>query len=182
MSTSLYGSESPDIDIFMDNLSDDIELDLELEPLPTCHLPSSSPVDADFELHCASDDDDELIMVDDEVTDGVELKTEEEETEEEDQADDCSDTSESSTQSVQIRAHLYQELTDNRDLPSASSPVIERIEDMVLSFLSQLAFPGKQKDEDDLSERSDPANKAPSRSHYKITIPLVDRRKGQVYG
>lgn len=73
-------------------------------------------------------------------------------------------------------------MTDDSFTSRASPPVIDHIEDMVLSFLSQLAFPGKHKDKEELSERSDAANKAPSRSDYKIIIPLVDRRKSQVEG
>ncbi|KAH9484960.1 Meiotic recombination protein SPO11 [Psilocybe cubensis] len=152
-----YGTESPDIDIFMDSSSDGFELDFELEPENSFQFPSSNPVDVDLEvLNYPSDYVEELLVVDDDDdADYTELKIQGEE-HEEDLSDDCSDIE--------------------------SSPVIARIEDMVLSFLNQLAFPGKRKDDDELSDRSDPTEKTLSRSDYKITIPLVDRTKSQVDG
>lgn len=56
--------------------------------------------------------------------------------------------------------------------------VVNHIEEMVLSFLTQLAFPGGLKTEDGSSVQSDDeSKKVPSRADYKVEIRLTDRKK-----
>ena len=63
---------------------------------------------------------------------------------------------------------------------SATTPLpvaVQHIEDMVLSFLTQLAIPGGFEENKDSAEESDLENTHISRSKYKIEIRLADRKK-----
>ena len=60
-----------------------------------------------------------------------------------------------------------------RPLPVA----VKHIEDMVLSFLTQLAMPGGLKGVEDSTEDSDLETTHKSRVKHKIEMRLADRRK-----
>lgn len=88
-----YGSESPDIDIFMDDLDNDFELDFELEPPSTYHSSSDAGVEELLATDYVQNEDDHELEDDILNIDDVEM-------EEDAQSDDGSDTSEIATQSV----------------------------------------------------------------------------------
>ena len=61
--------------------------------------------------------------------------------------------------------------------------VVQKIEELVLSFLRQLAMPGSSTAaESDSSNDSETSDRQLSRADYRIEISLADRRKGDIDG
>lgn len=67
----------------------------------------------------------------------------------------------------------------------STPPVVDHIEKMVISFLTQLAFPGKRKKENESagsSSESDDESPEKRRRKYSVQIHLIDRKKTEVDG
>lgn len=60
--------------------------------------------------------------------------------------------------------------------------VVQKIEELVLSFLRQLAMPGSSTAAESDSSNDSETEKHLSRADYKIEISLADRRKGDIDG
>lgn len=150
-----FGPDRPDFDIFMEELDDDFELEFQ-DRDDALETPGRSLADASDDMN-------------------VELESDRESStslnkNEDDKPCESSD-----------------EMASESDLETRPStpPVIEHIEKMVIAFLTQLAFPGKGKQEDQSdghSSESDEEAPEKRRRKYSVEIHLADRKKMEVDG